>query len=278
MEGPQVNTVSTENYTSNQLNTSSGIERLIKLISLLRGKNGCPWDKKQTPESISVYLAEEVHELVHAIQTGNREDVLEELGDVIFIIMFIAELYRESGDFDLNNAIDLVSRKMIRRHPHVFENSQVTSIGDIRKQWREIKKNEKPSSTTPSILDSVPSGLPALMRAYRVSERAAGAGFDWNTISDVLKKVDEEINEFNTAVSENNDKKTKTEFGDILFTLVNVARFARIHPEKALYDAIEKFENRFKYMEKELKKNGKDIETASHDVLDKLWEDAKKNT
>ena len=263
---------------SEPVDTTGGIERLKRLISVLRGENGCQWDKKQTPESISVYLAEEVHELVHAIQTGHTEEILEELGDVIFIIIFIAELYKDNGAFDIDSAIDRVSDKMIRRHPHVFKDSQVNSVGDIRKQWRKIKKNEKSVSTTGSLLDSVPSGLPALMRAYRVSERAAGAGFDWNHISDVLKKVDEEINEFKKAVSEGSENKTKTEFGDILFTLVNAARFARVHPETALYDATGKFEKRFKYMEEKLRKSGKDVEAASHDELDKLWEEAKENT
>jgi len=263
---------------SGHLDIPDGIEGLKRLISVLRGENGCPWDRKQTPESISVYLAEEVHELVHAIQTGNHEEILEELGDVIFIIIFIAELYKDNGAFDINGAIDRVSDKMIRRHPHVFEDSRVKSIGDIRNQWRKIKKNEKAFSESVSLLDSVPSGLPALMRAYRVSERAAGAGFDWHHISDVLEKVDEEIDEFRTAVAENDEKKTKTEFGDILFTLVNAARFARIHPETALYDAIGKFQKRFKYMEEKLRKSGKDVEAASHELLETLWEEAKKNT
>jgi nucleoside triphosphate diphosphatase len=257
---------------------ASGIDRLIRLVTILKGENGCPWDKKQTPESISVYLAEEVHELVHAIQTANSDEVCEELGDVIFIIIFIAEMYKKEGLFDLDTAINLVCGKMIRRHPHVFEDSRAKSVGDIRKQWREIKKNEKGSLKNPSLLDSVPSGLPALMRAYRVSERAAGVGFDWDHISDVLKKVEEEIAEFKEAVSEHDKNKTKTEFGDILFTLVNVARFAKIHPETALYDAIGKFQKRFNYMEEKLSEDGMDMECATRDMLDRLWEEAKNNS
>jgi len=256
---------------------SIGIERLIKLVKILRGENGCPWDQKQTPESISVYIAEEVHELVHAIQSGNSDEVCEELGDVIFLIMFIAEIYKKAGLFDIKTAIDSVCDKMIRRHPHVFEDSTVNSVGDIRKQWRKIKKTEKGRSAKASILDSVPSGLPALMRAYRVSERAAGVGFDWDSIAGVLEKVDEEIDEFKDAVSEHNEKKIKTEFGDILFTLVNVARFAKIHPETALYDAIGKFEKRFQYMEKELSADGRDMESISYEDLELLWEKAKKS-
>lgn len=279
MEKPKVNNVNADQNIAENMNDANGIERLIRLVAILKGENGCPWDKKQTPESISVYIAEEVHELVHAIQTGNSDEVCEELGDVIFLIVFIAEMYKKNGLFDINTAIDSVCDKMIRRHPHVFEDSGVKSIGDIRKQWREIKKNEKsPSSKKSSILDSVPSGLPALMRAYRVSERAAGAGFDWNHIFDVLNKVDEEIDEFKEALSEKNDKKIKTEFGDILFTLVNVARFAKVHPETALYDSINKFQKRFNYMEKKLSEDGKNIESTSRNSLDRLWEEAKKKT
>lgn len=256
-------------------NESTRIKRLIELINTLTAEDGCPWDQKQTPESLSVYLTEEVHELAQAIQTGNSHDMCEELGDAIFLIMFIAERCEKAGLFDISAAIDAVCDKMVRRHPHVFENKPMTSVGDIRKQWRKIKKTEKTGEQKASVLDSVPAGLPALMRAYRVSERAAGAGFDWDDMAGVLKKTDEEINEFKTALDERDEHKIHSEFGDILFTLVNVARFAGIHPETALYDAVNKFEKRFQYMEKEILKDGREIESLSHDALEALWEKAK---
>ena len=254
-----------------------GINALNKLIDALRGENGCPWDKKQTPRSMSVYLVEEMYELLEAIESGNTDDICEELGDVLFHILFIAKLFQEMGSFNIEDAASVTKEKMVRRHPHVFGNNKVSSSDELRKQWHCIKMNEKTQSVTNSIFDSVPSGLPAMRRAYRISERAARVGFDWDNISDVMQKVEEEWSELKTELNKSSEDQASLalEFGDVIFTLVNVARFARIYPENALTDSIKKFENRFKYMEKIILKSGRKMESVSQDEMNRLWEEAK---
>jgi len=252
----------------------TSLEDLIRLIETLRGENGCPWDKEQTPETLAVYLVEEVYELLDAIESGNPQQVCEELGDVLFQIFFMAELYNKMKHFDIYDTARTNTEKMIRRHPHVFGNVETGNTDEIRKRWHEIKMREKNKTTATSVLDSVPAKLPALMRAYRISERAAATGFDWDNISSVMEKVEEELSEFESAFLNKKDE-VSMEFGDILFTLVNVARFARIHPETSLTSAIKKFEKRFRYMEKELSEKQKKIESLTPDEVKLLWEEAK---
>ncbi|MGD8548779.1 MAG: nucleoside triphosphate pyrophosphohydrolase [Desulfobacterales bacterium] len=258
------------------------INSIINLIEILRGENGCPWDRKQTPETIAVYLLEEVYELVDAIESKDPDGVCEELGDVLFHILFLSILFREMGHFDIKDAIDFNVEKMTRRHPHVFGNQRIDSVEEVRAKWHQIKKEEKSLTKKESILDSVPAGFPALMRAYRVSERAAKTGFDWNDISGVMQKVEEEWSELkNVLKRENQSQKDQDllalEFGDVLFTLVNVARFARIHPETALRNSTKKFITRFKYMEKLITESRRNIESVSQEEKDELWEEAKAN-
>lgn len=259
---------------------------MIRLIEKLTGENGCPWDRKQTPRTLAVYLIEEMYELVDAIQSGRPDDVCEELGDVLFQILFVAHLYGKDGHFDLKEAARRNTEKMIRRHPHVFGQETAETSEDVRKRWHSIKKEEKNhSGSAKGLLDSIPSGLPALLRAYRISERAARAGFDWKTISDVMEKVEEEWSEFKfevDAVSRSGceqgpeaKEKLSLEFGDVLFTLVNVARFAKLHPETSLSDSTRKFEKRFKHMEKALSREGRQIDAVSYAELNALWEKAK---
>ena len=261
------------------------VASLIRLIETLRGKNGCPWDRKQTPESLSVYLVEEVYELVDAIASGNADAVCEELGDVLFQVLFVARLFEETGQFTLADTAEKIAEKMVRRHPHVFGSEHVDSTDDIRIRWHEIKKTEKAHAPMGSVLDSVPTKLPALMRAYRVSERAARTGFDWSAVAGVVRKAEEEWEEFNSELrSADADPDDATmdraalEFGDVLFTLVNVARLARIHPETALTRATRKFEKRFRHMEQKLAAAGRDLESATREELDRLWEAAKQET
>lgn len=261
----------------------SAISDLINVIKALRGENGCMWDKKQTPKSMSVYLIEEIYELVDAIESKSHQDICEELGDVLFHILFIAQLFEEESLFDIRDVARVNTDKMIRRHPHVFGNERVTSVDDIKKNWHKIKLKEKNHEKKNSVLDSVPISLPSLMRAYRISERAARTGFDWNNISDVIKKSEEEWDEFKSELSaiskdKNVDDNAAMEFGDTLFTLVNVARFAQIHPETALKDAIKKFEKRFKHIENIISNRGEKIESLSATEMDRLWEEAKKST
>jgi len=249
--------------------------RLFRLIDTLRGEEGCPWDRKQTPGSMSPYLIEEVYELVEAISSGSADDVCEELGDVLFHIFFIACIFKERGNFDIQNVADRIVQKMVRRHPHVFGDKTTDNVEEIKERWQRIKQAEKKPHPDASLLASVPSGLPALMRAYRISSRAAGAGFDWDNVAGVMKKVEEEWAEFNTAVEQGDQEEQAMEFGDILFTLVNVARFSGFHPETALSDAVKKFEERFRHMEKQLTVRGKTLEQVSRGELEQLWDEAK---
>ena len=261
------------------------ISALIRLIEQLRGENGCPWDRKQTPRTLAVYLIEEVYELVDAIESKTPEDVCEELGDVLFQILFIAHLYQKADHFDLQDVASRNTAKMIRRHPHVFGHETASTSEEVRQRWHTIKMAEKSHVENVGLLDSVPSGLPALIRAYRISERAARAGFDWKTISGVMEKVEEEWAEFKSEVDKipqtgfqqdsADQEKLSMEFGDVLFTLVNVARFAKLHPETSLADSTRKFEKRFKHIEQTLTQNGQQIDAVSYSDLNNLWEKAK---
>jgi tetrapyrrole methylase family protein/MazG family protein len=258
---------------------TQSLDRIFELIDLLRGENGCPWDRKQTSESMGRYLVEETFELLDAIQSGSSRRIREELGDVLFQVLFIARLERDSGHFRLEEVVDAVWEKMTRRHPHVFGGETAVDPTRIRRRWHQIKKAEKVAGEEGSVLDSVPENLPALMRAYRVSERAAGAGFDWDDLQGVLLKTEEEWAEFkreiHTSGKDDAAGRTATEFGDILFTLVNVARFAGIHPETALGRSIQKFQRRFRHMEYAARTRGKDLEALDRDSVEALWEEAK---
>lgn len=260
------------------------VSALIRLIEKLSGENGCPWDRKQTPRTLAVYLIEEMYELVDAIESKSAEDVCEELGDVLFQILFMAHLYQKAGHFDLQDVARRNTEKMIRRHPHVFGQETAATSEEVRQRWHTIKMTEKNHIQNTGLLDSVPSGLPALMRAYRISERAARAGFDWKNISGVMEKVEEEWAEFKSEVEHlnsgsqpdpNAQEKLSLEFGDVLFTLVNVARFAKLHPETSLADSTRKFEKRFKHLEHAIVQKGKNIEAVSYAELNNLWEKAK---
>jgi tetrapyrrole methylase family protein / MazG family protein len=261
----------------------SSLDPLVSLIKALRGENGCPWDKKQTAQSLSVYLIEETYELVEAITIGDAAAIREELGDVLFHILFIAQLFQETGKFNIGDVIRENHDKMVRRHPHVFGEGYLRTAEEVKKQWREIKKKEKTFSPTSSVLDSIPASLPVLLRAYRISERAAGNGFDWGNLRDVVAKAEEEWREFRfeldkNVLDENNRGDVMMEFGDLLFTLVNVARFAKIHPETALSNAILKFKERFTYMERAITAGNRELLEVTQQEKDLLWEEAKKHT
>jgi len=248
------------------------IERIKHIVEALRGENGCPWDKRQTPKTIKNYLLEEAYELVDAIERGSHQAIKEELGDLLFLIVFLAYLYEEVGKFDLKNVIDTVEEKMIRRHPHVFGGVKVRDEREIRVRWQKIKSEEKLQS---SILDGIPKALPALMLAYKVGSRAATVGFDWQRAEDVILKVEEEIEEFKRALKQGNRDRIEEELGDILFSCVNLARLLNIQPEEALRKTVYKFKDRFQFIEKRLREQGKDLEETSLKEMDALWERAK---
>ncbi len=254
-------------------------EALLRLIAALRGENGCPWDRKQTPVTLSVYLIEEIYELVDAIAADDAEAILEELGDVLFQVLFVAYLYDQAHRFSLPQVLEKIIGKMVYRHPHVFGSEKVETADEVKQRWRRIKQQEK--GVRHSLLNSVPTGMPALMRAYRISERAAGTGFDWDDLPGVMKQAEREWAEFESEViageTPDMDKtKASMEFGDILFTLVNVARLAGIHPETALAQSTQKFIRRFNWMETAAIESNKSIESLPRAEMERLWEAAKK--
>jgi nucleoside triphosphate diphosphatase len=267
---------------ADSLNTTcpAPVEPIMTLIKKLRGDNGCPWDQKQTPETMARYLIEEVYELVDAIISGDADAVCEEAGDVLFQLLFVIHLFSESGHFRLEDVVEKNVAKMVRRHPHVFGDVIAKTAEKVSENWQKIKQAEKGGEERRSALDAIPHSMPALLRASMVSERAAKTGFDWDDISGVMAKTMEEWTEFSMEIrnDRNSDGQDKAamEFGDILFTLVNVARFARIHPESALIRSIQKFEKRFAYMEEQSIQAQRDFDSLSPQEMNALWEEAKR--
>jgi tetrapyrrole methylase family protein/MazG family protein len=248
------------------------IDNLLKLIASLRGPDGCPWDRKQTPRSMLVYLLEEMYELADAVETDNSEDICEELGDVLFHIFFMARMFEETGQFSIHDVARVSTEKMIRRHPHVFGAHRVESPDDIIQNWQKIKMSEKNMTANISVLDSIPAKIPALMRAFMVFDRTAKAGFDWNRIEDNLEKLERKIAELKTSLCGKTKTVAAEEIGDLLLILVNVARFAKIHPETALLGSLKRFEKRFKMMEKRLADSGRGLEDVSQIERNQIWE------
>jgi len=257
---------------------SQTIDTLFNIIQTLRGKNGCAWDKEQTPETMWKCLAEEMYELEEAIVKQDLLNTSEELGDVLFQLVFILEIFNERGDFTFADVVEQVAKKMIRRHPHVYEDVSISTKNELDKQWNRIKADEKKENgeKRESALDNVPKGMPSLLRALKVSKSAVKEGFEWENIHEVLDTAKEEIKEFETALESKNQDEAIMEFGDIMFSLVNVARFADIHPETALARSTAKFEGRFRLMENELKKKDIKLAELSKDKKAQFWGQAKK--
>ncbi len=222
-------------------------------------------------------LVEEVYELEEAIVKKDLQHICEELGDVLFQLLFILEIFQEKQEIDLSGVVETVAKKMIRRHPHVYEDAVISSEGELNRQWETIKALEKGGNgpEMESVLDSVPSGMPALIRALKVSQCAVKEGFDWDNMSQILETVKSEIGEFEAALKYQNRKEAVMEFGDILFSLVNVARAARFYPETALALSTAKFEGRFRLMEKELKEKNLTLQALSRDEKEFFWDRAK---
>jgi len=258
-----------ENSKLNQ--STSFLDKLTELVETLRGENGCPWDKKQTPRAVIVYLIEEVYELADAIESGNTEEIREELGDVLFHIFFIARMFQEEGQFDLQNVAQTITEKMIRRHPHVFGEQMVQNSEEVILNWHRIKLNEKKTTQTTSLFDSVPVALPALLRAYRISDRAAKTGFDWLDKTTMLRQVEEELDGIKAVVKNGDGDNISQKFGDLLFSVVNAARIAKIHPETALASSINVFEKRLKKLEESILEGNRKFEDVSIDEKKQIW-------
>ena len=255
----------------------SEIDRLVDIMERLRGPDGCPWDREQTHQSLKPYLIEEAYEALDAIDREDDEGLRDELGDVLLQIVFHAQLARENARFTLDDVAAATTEKLIRRHPHVFGNATANTPGQVVENWEAIKSKEKRGKgLNPSILGGIPRQLPALLRARRIQERAARSGFDWTNTDEVVDKVREEVDEFLEAWRGADRQGVEEEIGDLLFSLVNLARFLKVCPEDALRKTIGKFESRFRYIERELGKQGKDPQGASLEEMDRLWEASKK--
>jgi tetrapyrrole methylase family protein / MazG family protein len=239
--------------------------KLVKLMATLRSDKGCPWDKKQTIHGFKTFLLEEVYELLDAIETSNYLSLKEELGDLLFHIVFIAQICKEEGLFDITEVINGVYDKMHHRHPHVF--GSLPHDTPIETKWEELKKSEKNDYST---LQNIPQIIPALLRAYIISRRAARVGFDWPKLDDIHEKMHEEIAELQKAEQSGNAELIREEIGDLLFTVVNIARFHNIDPEDALRATSNKFVRRFSYIEKNT-----DLSSATLETMDRLWNEVK---
>ena len=243
--------------------------QLVALVERLRSEQGCPWDRQQTPTSLIPYMLEETYEVIESIEAGDHQALKEELGDVLLHIVFQSCIAEEQQQFTLADSTQTVVEKLIRRHPHVFGDARVQDTAEVRQRWEAAKQREKGRE---SLLDGVPRTLPALARARRVQEKAASVGFDWPDITAVWAKVNEEIEELRTAHAAADPEAIAEEFGDVLFSLVNLGRFLHLSAEDALRQAIAKFERRFRGIEQELARRGRRIDEASLEEMDAIWD------
>ena len=255
------------------------LPRLIHLIEELRSEHGCPWDREQTHQSLKPYAIEETYEVLEAIDSGKMDKLCEELGDLLLQVVLHAQLAAEQNSFNIEDVIDTIAEKLVRRHPHVFGDTQVKGVAGVLENWEKIKKSEMPGERE-SILDGVPKGLPALMKAEKIQSKASKVGFDWGNLDGPLQKVKEEFHEFEAVLRDEASPqperdRLEDEFGDILFSMVNLARFFHLNSEQALERTITKFDQRFRYVEREALQAGKELQTMSLEEMDLLWEQAK---
>ena len=251
---------------------ADSFERLVAIMDELREK--CPWDQKQTIETLRPLTIEETYELGDAILDGDYKGIKEELGDLLLHIIFYAKIGAEKQAFTLTEVIETISEKLIRRHPHIYGDVQVNNAEDVKKNWEQIKMQEGKKS----VLSGVPASLPAVVKATRIQEKVKQVGFEWDNKEDVWKKVEEEMGELHEAIAENNTAHIEEEFGDVLFSLVNYARFLQIDAESALEKTNKKFIHRFTTMEKEAQTLGKNLDEMSLVEMDELWNDIKRKT
>jgi len=249
------------------------LQKLLDLVARLRAPDGCPWDREQVLANLRAYLLEEAHEAAGAIDNADWGEIAEELGDLLFQIAFIGRLAEEAGAFSLSQVVDRVHHKMVARHPHVFGDEVLADSQAVRQAWERRKLREEPDRA--SLLAGVPASLPALLGAYRLTQKAAGVGFDWPDAGAVLEKVEEEAAELREALAAGDREATREEVGDLLFTLANLARKLDVDPEAALAGTNLKFRRRFAQVEKGLAARGKSAAEASLEEMDALWEEAK---
>jgi MazG family protein len=246
---------------------------LVRFVSIVRRlRRECPWDRKQTHRSIRTHLIEEAYETVDALDRNDLDGLRHELGDLLLHVVMHATMAEEAGEFTFRDVVRDVSAKLVRRHPHVFGAARVRTVEDVKRNWERLKLDEGRTS----VLEGIPRHLPALQRALRVQQRASKVGFDWTSRQQVWEKVREELEEFRNTLASATPRRRREEFGDVLFALVNYARFVRVHPEEALRGTIDTFTRRFRHIERRLRASGKDIHEVGLDELDRLWNEAKR--
>ena len=247
-------------------------------MARLRAPGGCPWDREQTFDTIKPYLLEETYEVMDAIDARDWPELTGELGDLMLQSVFFSQMAAEQNLFSISDALDAINEKLVRRHPHVFGEQTAETAGDVRRIWGEVKAEEKKQKggSPAGLLDSVPRALPALVEAQQLTTRAAHVGFDWDNAEQVLEKLHEELAEFDAARASAAQEELEGELGDLLFVLVNLARFVKVDPEQALRKTNAKFRRRFGYIERELSAAGKSPEDATLAEMDALWEESKR--
>ncbi len=246
-------------------------DRLLTIMDDLRA--GCPWDKKQTLESLRYLTIEETYELSDAVLDRDMDGIKKELGDLMLHLVFYAKIGSETGDFDIKDVLDGICDKLIIRHPHIYGDVKVANADDVKNNWEKIKLQEKDRK---SVLEGVPVSLPAIVKAYRMQEKVRGVGFDWENATQVWEKVKEEMEELQVEVVAGDTVKMEKEFGDLLFSLVNYARFIGVNPEDALERTNKKFLKRFKHIEEQAQKQGKNLKEMTLKEMDAFWDEAKK--
>ncbi len=250
------------------------IRRLIAIVAHLRSPEGCPWDREQTVASLRPYLVEECYEFLSAIDGDDTEDMAHELGDLLLQVVFYGQLFNEQGAFDIDRAAEAICQKLVRRHPHVFANSQIGNRSELDQQWETIKQTERKTVAT-SLFSTLPCGLPALQSAQKVSNIAARVGFDWTDVNGVFEKLQEESKELETALQQETSERIEAELGDLLFTAVNLARHLNLDAETTLRKTTDRFIRRFQFIEQSLSEENLTPGEVSPERLNSLWESAK---
>ena len=246
--------------------------KLISILKKLRAPGGCDWDREQTHSSLIPYLTEETYEVIESIENNDSEGLKEELGDLLLHVLFQAELSSEKKQFDIFDSIDSINNKLIKRHPHVFDKNS-NDTGYEEGSWEKSKKKEKKRD---SVLDGVPKSLPGLLRSRRIQEKAASVGFDWKEVPPIISKVEEEFEEVRDAIKKEDQKEIEMELGDLMFAVVNLARFYNIDPEGALKKSTNKFIRRFNQVEKKIREDGSSMEESDLETMDNIWNQIKK--
>jgi tetrapyrrole methylase family protein / MazG family protein len=252
-----------------------GFARLVEIMARLRSPQGCPWDREQNFDTIKPYLLEETYEVLEAIDARDFEGLAEELGDLLLQSVFFAQMAREEGRFDIADSLEAINSKLVRRHPHVFASGDAKTADDVKRRWEEIKAEEKPRRD--GLLSGVPRSLPALVEAQQIASRAAAAGFDWENLAQVVEKLREEMAELENARESAAHADVEDEIGDLLFVIVNIARFLKVDPEQALRKTNLKFRRRFAHIEKGLAEAGKTPREATMEEMESLWREAKRS-